>query len=176
MLKYLVWFTFASLFFWSCANGKEEGLIPGTRLTGDPMADALVLSVLANPPCQNLTNENVGVSFVLEGSLSICSVLAVSGSLSVRTSGTYEVTATSGRQTLTSNNCNSSRFDFLIALKDGNTELFSSSFVGAKPILLEAGKLYTLQGTGLVDPSGYQCQGRPVSSSVTPYRINLRKL
>ncbi|MBM9592249.1 hypothetical protein JWG41_17525 [Leptospira sp. 201903075] len=176
MLKYLVWLPLLALFIWSCSHEKEEGLIPGTRLTGDPMADALVLSVLATPPCQYLTNENASVPFVLDGSISICSVLAVPGSLSVTVSGNYEVTAVSGRQTLTSNNCNSSRFDFLVSLKDGNTELFSSTSAGAKQIVLETGKLYALQSTGLVDPSAYQCQGRPVSSAVTPYRINLRRL
>lgn len=140
------------------------------------MADALVLSVLATPPCQYLTNENANVPFILgDGPLSLCSVSAVSGSVSVKSGGTYEVTATTGRQTLTSSSCNSSRFDFIVFLKEGNTELFSSS-LSSKQIVLEGGKLYSLQSTGLVNPSDYQCQGRPVSSAITPYRINFRKL
>lgn len=177
MLKYLVWLPLLTLFFWSCSNEKEEGLIPGTRLTGDSMADALVLSVLVTPPCQYLTNENANSPFVLgDNPISICSVSAVSGSITVQSNGTYEVTATSGRQTLTSSSCNASRFDFVVALKEGGTELFSSTFVGPKQVVLETGKLYSLQSSGLVNPSDYQCQGRAVSSAITPYRINFRKL
>lgn len=176
MLKYLVWLPFLFLSFMSCSNAKEEGLIPGKRITGDPLADALVISILATPPCQYLTNENANAPFNINSSISICSVQAVNGSLAVQTSGTYEVTATSGRQTLTSSSCSSIRFDFIVSLKEGDTELFVSSSPGAKQIVLETGKLYSLQSSGLVNPSDYQCQGRPVSSAITPYRINFRKL
>ncbi|TGM53751.1 hypothetical protein [Leptospira vanthielii] len=176
MIKYLVCLPILSLLFWSCSNQKEEGLIPGTKLTGDPLADAVVLSILVTPTCQYLTNENANSPFNVNGSISICSVQSVSGSVTVQTSGTYEVTATSGKQTLTSSSCNSSRFDFLVALKEGNSELFVSSATGAKQIVLEVGKVYSLQSTGLVNPSDYQCQGKAVSSNITAYRINLRKI
>ncbi|PJZ44108.1 hypothetical protein [Leptospira brenneri] len=177
MFKYLVWLPFLSIFFWSCSQQKEEGLIPGTKLTGDKMADALVLAVLTTPSCQFLTSENASTPFVLgEGSISVCSVQLATGSLSVQSNGTYEVSGNSGRQTLSSSNCNSSRFDFIVTLKDGNTELFSSASGVNKQIALETGKTYTIQSSGLVDPSAYQCQGRAVSSSITAYRLNLRKL
>ncbi|MCW7494433.1 hypothetical protein ND861_17435 [Leptospira sp. 2 VSF19] len=176
MLKHLVCIPIISFLMWSCSQNKEEGLIPGTKLTGDALTDAVVLSILTTPSCQYLTNENANTAFQVNGSISICSVQSVSGSLTVQTAGTYEVTATSGRQTLTSTSCNSSRFDFLVSLKEGNTELFSSSASGAKQISLESGKTYSIQSTGLVNPSDYQCQGKAVSSNITPYRINLRKL
>ncbi|TGM63087.1 hypothetical protein EHQ94_10705 [Leptospira meyeri] len=177
MFKCLVWLSFFSLLLWSCSHKEDQDLIPGTELTGDKMADVLVLAVLATPPCQYLTTANSSSPFVLgEGSISICSVQAVNGSLAVQVTGTYEVTANSGRQTLTSSSCTSSRFEYHIALKEGNTELFSSGVSSTKQLTLESGKTYTLQSSGLVDASQYQCQGRPVASSITPYRINLRKL
>ncbi|MCG6142937.1 hypothetical protein [Leptospira bandrabouensis] len=176
MLRYLLCFSILSFVFWSCSNQKEEGLIPGTKLTGNALTDAVVLSILTTPSCQFLTNENANTAFQVNGSLSICSVQSVSGSLTVQTTGTYEVTATSGKQTLTSANCNSSRFDFHVSLKEGATELFVSSASGPKEVNLESGKTYNIQSTGLVNPSDYQCQGRAVNSSITAYRLNLRKL
>ncbi|TGL85967.1 hypothetical protein EHQ68_09375 [Leptospira congkakensis] len=177
MFKYLVWLSCLSLLFGSCANKDDKNLISGTELTGDKMVDALVLSVLAIPPCQYLTAANSSSPFVLgEGSISICSVQAVNGSIVVQATGNYQVTANSGRQTLSSSGCTASVFDYHIALKDGNTELFSSGLSVNKQLTLESGKSYTLESSGLVDASKYNCQGRGVSSSNTPYRFNLRKL
>ncbi|TGK46130.1 hypothetical protein EHQ16_00495 [Leptospira kanakyensis] len=177
MLNKLIWIFVLSIFMWSCAKEKEEDLISGLKLTGDKMADALVLAALTAPTCQFLTNENANTPFELgEGSISICSVVAASGSFSVKTSGSYEVSGNSGRQTLTSNNCNSKQFDFIVAFKDGNTELYSSSGGMNKQMTLETGKIYTIQSSGLADPNNYKCSGLAVSSHISAYRLNVKKL
>ncbi|TGK47010.1 hypothetical protein [Leptospira bouyouniensis] len=165
------------VFLVHCSNEKEKGIIPGVRITGDPLTDALLLSVLSVPPCQFLSSQNANTNVSLgEGYTSICSMELLNGSLHVPSTGTYQVTSTQGKQTLSSSRCNSTYFDFHIALKDGNTELYSSVSLATSQVTLEVGKTYSLQPSGIVDPSLYECQGRPVSSSVTPYRINFRKL
>ncbi|TGM81417.1 hypothetical protein EHR01_01025 [Leptospira mtsangambouensis] len=177
MRKLLIVFPILFVCCFSCSSNEENNLIPGTKLTGDPVADALVLAVLTNPPCFFLTTANANTPILLgEGQTSICSNQLVNGTVQVQKSGTYEVSGSSGRQTLSSSNCNSTRFDYHVFLKDGNTDLYSTGSGQTLTLSLEVGKSYSIQSTGLVDPSGYQCQGRPVSSSITPYRINLRKL
>ncbi|XDD47519.1 hypothetical protein AB3N60_05380 [Leptospira sp. WS39.C2] len=170
-------FPFLVLCLLFCSPEEEKGIIPGTKITGDPLADALLLGVLANPPCQMLTSENANTTLTIgEGQTSICSTQLVNGSIQVQTTAVYQLSATPGKQTLSSSRCNSTYFDFHITLKEGNSDLFSSGSPTQSQFTLESGKRYDLAPTGLVDSSLYQCQGRPVSSSITPYRINFRKL
>lgn len=177
MRKLLIVFPILLVCFLGCSSKDENDLIPGIKLTGDPISDALVFAVLTNPSCQSLTTTNANTPFLLgDGQTSICSTQLVNGTIQVQKSGSYEVSGNAGRQTLSSTNCSSTRFDFHVFLKDGNLELFSTNSGQTQTLSLEVGKSYSLQTTGLVDPSGYQCQGRPVSSAITPYRINFRKL
>ncbi|TGM28770.1 hypothetical protein EHQ96_00950 [Leptospira levettii] len=165
------------LFVFQCSSQEDKGLIPGTRITGDPLGDVLVFLALSNPPCQFLTIENAGVTFVLrEGQTSICSAQLVNGSLQVEKSGKYQVQSFAGKQTLSSSRCNSLSFDFHVKLREGSTDLFSSQNPTPSEISLEMGKQYQILASGLVNPDLYQCQGRPVSSSVTAYRIQFQKL
>lgn len=160
-----------------CSQDEDKGLIPGQKITGNVLADALLFAALTNSPCHFITNENANQVLLLgEGSFSVCSTVQVNGSMRVQSSGTYEVTASVGKQTLSSSNCSSTRFDFHIAVKDDATETFSSKTSLSQNLVLEEGKTYSLVPSGLVDPSLYQCQGRAVSSSVSAYRLNFRKL
>ncbi|TGM35110.1 hypothetical protein [Leptospira biflexa] len=160
-----------------CSPEEEKGIIPGTNITGDPLTDALLLGVLSVPPCQFLTTQNVNAPVVVgEGGGSVCSTELLNGSLQVSTTGTYQISATAGKQTLSSSRCQSSYFDFHISLKEGSSELHSSVTPGMANVTLTVGTTYTLQASGIVDPNLYDCQGRSVTSTVTPYRINFRKL
>ncbi len=169
-------FSLVFLILIHCSSEEDKGLFPGIKMTGNPFTDALLLGVLGTPPCQFITSENSNTSLVLgEGSTSICSTQAVNGKLRVTATGTYEIHAFPGKQTLSASRCNSMYFDFHIALKEGNTDIYSSATQTSSQVVLEVGKEYHLVPSGLVDPNAYQCQGRTVSSSITPYRMNLSK-
>ncbi|TGM06153.1 hypothetical protein [Leptospira jelokensis] len=160
-----------------CSQKEEKGLIPGQKITGNAFSDVLLFLALSNSPCHFITNENASqVIHLGEGSFSICSSEKVSGALQVKVSGNYEVTANIGRQTLTSSNCSSTRFDVHVALKEDTVERFSTKNALTETISLSEGKTYTMVPSGHVDPSLYQCQGRAVSSSVSAYRVTFRKL
>lgn len=176
MRKIHLLFSLIFLLALNCSPEEEKGLFPGFQITGNAFTDALLLGVLATPPCQFLTNENANSSFVLgEGLTSICSAQLVQGTIQVIKTGTYEISAIPGKQTLTASRCNSMHFDFHISLREGNSEILSSSGTASTQFVLEAGKQYSLVPTGLVDPNVYQCQGRTVTSSVVPYRIQFQK-
>ncbi|EOQ88433.1 hypothetical protein LEP1GSC202_2262 [Leptospira yanagawae serovar Saopaulo str. Sao Paulo = ATCC 700523] len=160
-----------------CNQKEEEGLIPGQKITGNALSDAILFLALSNSPCHFITNENASQVISLgDGSFSVCSSQQVNGSLQVKVTGNYEVTANLGRQTLTSSNCSSTRFDVHVALKEDTVERFSTKNGLNETISLSEGKTYSLEPSGMVDPSLYQCQGRAVSSSVSAYRVNFRKL
>ncbi|MBM9590938.1 hypothetical protein JWG41_10810 [Leptospira sp. 201903075] len=161
-----------------CAEEKKEGLIPGVELTGDALTDALVLAVVANPPCTILTSSNGSTAVDLsDGFDSICSSTTSVATFTVPSSGEYEVVGSTGRQTLTSPRCNSSNFTIHVQLDQGVTALYTTRNTPgqAATLNLTAGTSYTIYGSGIVDPGDYTCSGARPSSSITPYRINIRK-
>lgn len=177
-IKYAFILAISLFLFLGCGAEKKEGLIPGVELTGDPLYDALLLAVASNPPCTVLTDSNTSSAVDLsDGFDSICSWTTAVATFTVPSSGEYEITGFTGRQTLSAYRCNSSYFTFHAQLNQAITVLYTTrdSATQTVTVNLTAGTTYSLYGSGLVNSSDYQCSGVRPSSSVSPYRMNIRK-